>query len=96
MDLLEKYYSLYKDIPVEGYYSQEEYLWLIERKENWIVDNKNGFLHFGNAGCDGIEFRLRKNLTGVWAFYPSSDEYLKIADTISAFKEGWTLGEIQL
>ncbi len=93
---LEKQYPQINEIPSDGFYSKIEYLWLIEKQENWNVDNERGYLHFGNAGCDGIEFGLRKGMKGIWAFYPIDNEYEKKAETVSELVKGWTTGKISV
>jgi len=94
-ELRNKYYQI-TEIPTKGKYSENEYLWFIEKQENWKVDNERGFFHFGNAGCDGIEFGLRAAMKGIWAYYPIENEYKKIAESIPEFIYGWTSGEIQV
>lgn len=93
---LEKDYSQVKEIPQSGFYSNDEYLWLIDKCENWSLNIEQGFLKFGNAGCDGVAFGLRKGMLGIWAFYPIEFEYVKKADTIAEFVEGWLNGNISV
>jgi hypothetical protein len=91
---LEKEYPQINEIPISGFYSEKEFLWLIKKQENWSLDKEKSFLHFGNAGCDGIQFGLRSEMKGIWAFYPIENEYIKKAETISEFIQGWLSSKI--
>ncbi len=89
-------YPQYIEIPVGGYYSEFDFLNFIEPKESWILYRKRGFLHFGHAGIDGIEFGLRKGEQGIWAYYPIEDTYEKKADTVVELIERWKKGDVIL
>lgn len=96
MGTLKKKFPQFSEIPKEGYYDQGSYYWYIQKKANWKVDMQRSFLHFGNAGCDGIEFGLGENMNGVWAYYPLNNEFIKKVETVDEFIAGWISGEINV
>ena len=53
-------------------------------------------LYIGRAGTDGIEFVYRRDMPGIWAYYPIDDDYQPLADTIDEFVSGWTSGQIKV
>ncbi len=55
MEILKKKFPQIIEIPEEVNYDQDSGYWYIQKKANWKVDMQRGFLHFGDAGCDGIE-----------------------------------------
>jgi hypothetical protein len=68
--------------------------------EDAIVYSKEIFsnkcLVVGWPGMDGIKFVLTSNLPSVFAYNPIDDEFVKVADNISALLDKWVSNEIEL
>ena len=82
------------DAPVDGFYSTVEQYWTIRPPSEWEHDPDRSWLCLGGPGVDGIEFGVRKNTPGVFAYYPIDDDYVLKADSVPELIRGWRDGTI--
>jgi hypothetical protein len=78
----------------EGIWSERDQLWLILPSAEVFERSGEKFLVIGRPGVDGIEFGYRRELDGVWAYYPFTREFLKLAPNVKSLVEGWNGGTI--
>jgi hypothetical protein len=62
---------------------------------NEIYERRDfGFLAVGRSGADGIDFGFRKDMEGLWAFYPIEQEFKLMAPDLKALVSGWCSGTL--
>lgn len=79
-----------------GVWSDSEQLRLIVAADEVAERPDLEFLVVGRPGVDGIEFGYRKNHDGIWAYYPISREFSKVASSVNDLVEGWFAGRIKV
>ncbi len=80
----------------DGYYHDESFLQLVLPVSEATINSDHQHLIIGHAGADGIEFCLRFQKSGVWAFYPIEVRFQKVAGNIEQLIEGWCNGSINV
>ena len=70
------------------------YQYFLPAEEFKVVNSTD--LTIGYAGCDGIEFRLRANSSGVWAYYPIEERYELLGGEIVNVATGWLNGTVRV
>jgi hypothetical protein len=58
------------DWPVNGYFDEASQTLVVVPLSEIYEITESSFLAVGRSGLGGIDFGYRKNLTGLWAFYP--------------------------
>jgi len=62
-----------------------------------IVEHQDkSFLEVGHAGVDGILIGYRRDLPGIWGYYPIEQEFTLLANTLEGFLSGWNADEISV
>lgn len=80
----------------EGRYDNTAKIGYIYSKEE-IRESRDGErLYIGRAGADGIEFVYRRDLPGIWAYYPIDGDLEWKADDIETFEKAWRSGELKV
>ena len=78
----------------EGVIDEFGYRYFLPAREFKAVSSAE--LTVGYAGCDGIEFRLRANLPGVWAYHPMEERYQLLGHELADVVAGWLNGTVQV
>lgn len=78
----------------KGHYDEAAQYWVISPLNDLNPEHRLGFFAVGRAGVDGVLFGYRYGHRGLWAFYPSTQEFRLLAPTIAALVEGWRSGAI--
>ena len=79
-----------------GRYDARAYLWFIYPEEELHETDDGASLVIGRAGGDGIEFALRRDYPGIWAFYPIDAEWRAVAPDITTFEQDWLSGRLKV
>ena len=80
----------------EGWWDEGGQYWYIEPAERVREDGAREFLIIGGPGVDGIRWGYRKRQRGIWAYYPIEDEFVLLADSATALREGYGSGRIKV
>lgn len=72
-----------------GFFEQEGQHWLVLPSEDMYEVAEREFLAIGTSGCSGIDFGYRRNLAGIWAYYPIEGTFKPMAPTIEELVAGW-------
>jgi hypothetical protein len=86
----------------QGFYSPTEQYALVEKVESleerkYEEDGVSAeFLSIGGPGVDGILWGYRKNMPGIWAWFPIDGKFRYLAKTVEALLRGWYAGEIRV
>ena len=78
----------------QGWWDDEAQCWFIEPSERVYEDAAREFLVIGRPGVDGIQWGYRQNHHGIWARYPIDDEFVLLADSAAALRDGISSGRI--
>ena len=78
-----------------GYWDEPGQYWYLKPFNRVFEDEQAAFLVVGGAGVDGICFGYWRGHTGFWA-YPVDGEFVRLADTVTSFMEGWLSGKISV
>jgi hypothetical protein len=54
------------------------------------------FLAVGHAGSDGIDFGYRKDVPGIWAYYPIDRDFKYMSATIKELVAAWISGKLSV
>lgn len=77
-----------------GHYDEASRTWLVLPLAELLPELRAGFFAVGRAGVDGILFGYRYGHRGVWAFYPTDQEFKCLAANLNEFVQGWWAGAI--
>ncbi|MFN0252070.1 MAG: hypothetical protein ACKV2T_34660 [Kofleriaceae bacterium] len=75
-----------------GYWDEDSQIMLVLPARERVV--RADFLVMGRPGVDGIEFGYRRGKTGIWAFYPMEDRFVRVATTTADLIDRYTSGRI--
>jgi hypothetical protein len=84
------------DAPGDGFYSTIEQYWTISPRSEWKHDPERQWICLGGPGVDRIEFGVRKGIPGVFAYYPTEDDYVFKAALVSELIRNWCDGTISV
>lgn len=82
------------DCPVDGYFDEASQTLVVVPLSEIYEITESSFLAVGRSGLGCIDFGYRKNLTGLWAFYPIDQEIKFMASGIQELVEGWCSGRL--
>jgi hypothetical protein len=77
-----------------GWWDEGGQYWYIEPAQRVHESAEQEFLIIGGPGVDGIRWGYRKGHPGIWAQYPIEDEFVLLAASASALREGYASGAI--
>jgi hypothetical protein len=77
-----------------GWFDESGEYWYIEPATRVTEDADVGLLVIGGPGVDGILWGYRKAMPGVWAYYPIDGEFVWLAESATALRQGYASGEI--
>src|SRR5262245_16491657 len=86
----DEYFNQFTD----GRHDAASRLWFVLPRAEIQIDRGRDALVLGRAGCDGIEFCLRRDHAGVWAYYPIEKRWVLKAASLMALECGWLDGSI--
>ena len=80
----------------EGRYDSFAYLTHIYPEDEIRPSDDGESLAIGRPGADGLEFSLRRNMPGVWVWYPLDNVWRQVADDIAALERDWVSGALKV
>lgn len=80
------------------YYCKDSFIDVVLPTDLITLDESKDWLIIGHPGVDGIEFRVKADLSDntVYAFYPMDNEYIKVADSVDHLILKWKAREISV
>jgi len=78
----------------QGWWDEGGQYWYIEPAERVHESREQDFLIIGGPGVDGIRWGYRRGQPGIWAHYPIEAEFVLLAATAAALREGYASGAI--
>lgn len=79
-----------------GWWDADGQCWYIEPAERLHEDEGREMLVIGHPGVDGIEWGYRRGVPGLWAWFPSSCEFVRIASSVADLRDGHASGRISV
>lgn len=83
-----------ESLPKDGYYCELSRYWVLRPVTEWELHDAEGWLAVGGPGVDGIAWAVKKNETGLFAFYPIEREFVYVAKDGPALVSNWNSGTI--
>jgi hypothetical protein len=81
-------------LPKHGHFSEPDQYWIFAPVVEWSL--RGDWLAVGGPGVDGIAWAVRKDRTGVYAFYPIEQEFVAVAEDGPELITKWTSGKLHL
>jgi hypothetical protein len=78
----------------EGRFDTACELWFILPRARISIDAERDALVVGSAGGDGIHFCFRRGHSGVWAYYPITEDWVLKTDSLAELESGWLDGSL--
>lgn len=79
-----------------GFYDDAAQCWVVEPLRDLSSEHRDGFFAVGGPGVDGVRFCYRYGHNGVWAYYPLTREFVRVADNLNQLVEKWRAGQLAL
>lgn len=80
----------------EGSYDQNSHLHHIYPPDQARVSKSPPAYFVGSAGVDGIEFAMRPELSGIWAYHPIEQTWTHVAKDLAELDRDWRAGRISV
>lgn len=79
-----------------GFYDDAAHYWVVEPLRDLSSEHRDGFFAVGGPGVDSVRFCYRYGHNGVWAYYPLTREFVRVANNLNQLVEKWRAGQLAL
>jgi hypothetical protein len=83
-------------LPQKGWYCDESKYWVLRPITEWHLHHEQTWLEVGGPGSDGIAWAVRRDHSGIWAYYPIDKEFVRVAEDANELIQGWKTGLISV